>query len=55
MNFTLRGTRVLEGTAVEVKLDFRDVKVGDGRVEEGGAWTAEVRMPTAGRTPLVAE
>ncbi|MBV4550568.1 hypothetical protein HU742_005335 [Pseudomonas sp. SWRI102] len=54
MDFILTGTRGLEGASVEVKIDLRDVKVGEGHVVAGGAWSATVKMPEAGPTSLVA-
>ncbi|WP_148053154.1 hypothetical protein [Pseudomonas brassicacearum] len=55
MNFTLSGTGGVEGATVSVKVDWDETSVGGGTVGAGGAWSATVRMPTAGPTSLVAE
>ncbi|ROM72415.1 hypothetical protein BK654_27590 [Pseudomonas brassicacearum] len=45
----------MEGATVSVKVDWGETSVGAGDVGAGGAWSATVRMPTAGPTSLVAE
>ncbi|WP_156315904.1 hypothetical protein [Pseudomonas sp. Pf153] len=55
MSFTLQGTGGMEGATVDVRLDWNETRVGGGTVGAGGAWSAAIRMPTAGPTSLVAE
>lgn len=54
MEFTVYGTNGTAGAKVEAKIDLGDIKVGEGNVAAGGAWSALVRMPP-GSTSLVAE
>lgn len=55
MSFTLLGNGGMEGATVDIRLDWNETRVGGGTVGAGGAWSATIRMPTAGPTSLVAE
>lgn len=55
MNFTVVGGNGITDATVDVNIDFDGPRVGGGTVGAGGAWTADVQMPEAGPTSLVAK